>query len=106
VLQQGNDPTHRYVADIVDGYNLKHGCNAFVLKDWAPSSPELSLIENAWAYLQAKMDAKGCKNYPEFRAALVKEVKAVPQNCTKRLLAEMDKRVASHITLEGDLTKH
>jgi len=77
-----------------------------VLKDRPPSSSDLSLIENVWAYLQAKMDAKGCKTFPEFRAALEKEVKAVPQHYTKRLFARMSKRVAACITLEGDLTKH
>jgi hypothetical protein len=53
-----------------------------------------------------KRDAKGCKTFPKFRAALEKEVKAVPQHYTRRLFAGMSKRVAAFITMEGDLTKH
>lgn len=104
VLQQDNDPTHRSASAIVDGYNLKHGCSISVLKDWPPSSPDLSLIETVWAYLQGKMDKKGCKTFDEFKAALIKEVKAVPRHYTKKLFAGMPKRLAACITLEGDLT--
>ncbi len=56
--------------------------------------------------MQANMDVKGCKTYPKFRAALEKEVKAVPQHYTRRLFAGMSKRVSANITLGGDLTKH
>ena len=44
------------------------------------SSPDLSLIENVKAYLQARMDAKGCTTFTEYRAALVEEARTMSQD--------------------------
>lgn len=106
VLQQDNDPTHRSAAALVRDYNQKHQCNVSVMSGWPPSSPDLSLIENVWAYLQAKMDARGCKSFTEFKAALEIEAKSISVTYTSRLFAGMQKRIDACISTEGNLTKH
>ena len=70
------------------------------------SSPDLSLIENVKAYLQARMDAKGCTTFTEYRAALVEEARTMFRDYCKRLFAGMLRRVQSCISKRGDLTKH
>jgi hypothetical protein len=106
VLQQDNDPTHKVAAGVVAEYNLQHAFNVSVLPSWPPSSPDLSLIENVWAYLQTRMNAKGCKTFVEFKSELEKEIKAVPQDYTKKLFVGMQQRLQECITKEGNLTKH
>jgi hypothetical protein len=106
VFQQDNDPTHKVAHDVVATYNHKHACNVSLLPSWPPSSPDLSLIENVWAYLQARMNAKGCKTFAEFKSELKKEMKAVPQSYTKKLFAGMQRRLQECINKEGNLTKH
>ena len=56
--------------------------------------------------LQARMDAKGCTTFTEFKAALVEEARTMSQEYCKRLFAGMQRRVQSCITKRGDLTKH
>lgn len=77
LLQQDNDPTHRKAPEIVHQYNLRHGSSIRVLPDWPPSSPDLSLIENVWSFLQSRLDSLGCRTFQEFKAALQREAKAI-----------------------------
>jgi hypothetical protein len=106
VLQQDNDPTHKVASAVVKAYNERQGSSISVLKPWPPSSPDLSPIENVWGYLQAKMDAKGCKTFEEYKAELHKEVREVPKEYMRRLWASMVKRLQSCISLDGDKTKY
>lgn len=106
VLQQDNDPTHKEAPKIVNEFNRKHGSSITVLPNWPPNSPDLSLIENVWAYLQAKLNALGCKTFQEFKGALKKEVKALNKEFAERLFKGMGARLKACLKREGDRTKH
>jgi hypothetical protein len=109
VFQQDNDPTHKMAAEIIRGFNHRQGSSITLLENWPPSSPDLSLIENVWGILQARMDKAGCKTFPAFKAALVIEAarltEELPCMC-KHLYASMPKRVMMCIQKGGDYTKH
>jgi len=106
VLQQDNDPTHKVAADEVKQFNKKNQTNVSILLGWPPSSPDLSLIETVWAYLDSKMDSLGCKDFTEYKAALVREFKAVSQEYCRHLYAGMPKRIQSCMARRGDKTGH
>lgn len=106
VLQQDNDPTHRKAPEIVQQYNLRRGSSIKVLKDWPPSSPDLSLIENVWSFLQSKLDSLGCRTFQDFRAALQKEAKAINTTFSQRLFDGMPFRLKECMENHGDVTKH
>jgi Homeodomain-like domain len=109
VFQQDNDPTHKMAAEIIRAFNYKQGSSITLLENWPPSSPDLSLIENVWGILQARMDKAGCKTFPAFKAALVNEAarltEELPCMC-KNLFDSMPKRVMMCIQKGGDYTKH
>jgi hypothetical protein len=73
-LQQDNDPTHRQAPKIVKEWSQSHGLNVQVLPDWPPLSPDLNLIENFWSHVQARVDAKGCQTFSEFKNAVTSEI--------------------------------
>jgi transposase len=106
VLQQDNDPTHKAAPQFVKEYNQKHGCSITVLPNWPPNSPDLSLIENVWSFLQFKLDSLGCQTFQAFKAALEKEAKSIDRVFSERLFAGMQARVVECLKKKGDLTKH
>jgi hypothetical protein len=106
VFQQDNDPTHKVAPGVVKQYNEKNSCSISVLKDWPPSSPDLSLIENVWSVLQSKLDSLGCQTFTAFKAALEKEAKSLTHVFSHRLFDGMPSRVRQCINNAGDLTKH
>jgi hypothetical protein len=105
-LQQDNDPTHKVAGDVVREYNKANRASISVLAGWPASSPDLSLIENVWAFVGARIDALGCKTFSDYQAALVAEFKAVPQDYCKRLYAGMQKRLQDCIDKDGGKTRH
>lgn len=105
-LQQDNDPTHSCAWDVVKSYNSSKGSSVSVLDGWPPNSPDLSLIETMWAFLDARMDSLGCKTFPEFKAALIRECAAISQKHCMNLYASMPKRLQSCLALEGKRTKY
>lgn len=105
-MQQDNDPSHKKAAEIIAEYNKKHGTCVRLLPNWPPSSPDISLIENVWAHVQAKVNEKGCANLKEFEAEVKAQFKAVPRDMLAKLYASMPKRIQKVIELEGDRTKY
>ena len=105
-LQQDNDPTHKAAADIIKEYNYKNASSISLLKEWPPTSPDLSLIENVWAILQQRMDSKGCKTFSEFKEALKREAAELSKHVCKRLFDGMHERVRCCIARGGEYTKH
>jgi DDE superfamily endonuclease len=106
VLQQDNDPTHKGAPEIVKGYNQKNGCSIRVLPNWPPNSPDLSLIENVWSFLQSKLDSLGCPTFQAFKQALENEAKSIDRVFSQRLFDGMQNRVRECLERKGDLTKH
>ena len=106
LLQQDNDPAHKAAGPEVTQWRTQHASRVSVLPNWPPNSPDLNPIENLWGYLQAKMDAKGCVNFSEFKAALVQEAGSIPRTLCSKLVDSMPRRVAECIRLEGGKTKH
>lgn len=106
VFQQDNDPTHRSAADIIVQYNKRHGTSISLLPNWPPSSPDLSLIENVWGYMQARLNARGCKTFQEFQAAVHQEARDISRDHARNLFASMGQRLRSCVRNGGDRTNY
>jgi len=105
VFQQDNDPTHKAAPKIVQAYNKAHGTSITVLANWPPNSPDLNPIENIWAWVQRKVNARGCSTFEQFKQAVIEELAAVPQQQISNLYASMPRRINSVISNEGDRTR-
>jgi hypothetical protein len=76
------------------------------LKNWPPNSPDMSPIENLWAWAQAKADSAGCHNFKEYKACVFKTLKEVPQSILNKLFLSMKKRVLDCKSKNGGKTKY
>jgi len=99
-------PLPRELAHFLEKYNSRRGSSIHFLKDWPPTSPYLFLIGNVWAYLDSKMDSKGCKTFTEYKDELQKEVKLMPTSYLKNVFPGMRARLQLCISLEGSRTGH
>jgi hypothetical protein len=106
VLQQDNDPTHKVAATITAKWNTSHASSQKLLENWPPNSPDLNPIENVWAFVQARVNALGCKSFDEFQAAVLDEMKAVPKSLISNLYKSMPKRLAKVTESGGGKTKY
>lgn len=104
VFQQDNDPAHSVAIPTVAEWNRSHASSIEVLSNWPPSSPDLSPIENVWGYVQAKVNALGCKTFQEFKQAVMDGIKTVPKSMINNLFNSMPKRVAKVIEGDGEKT--
>lgn len=95
-LQQDNDPTHLTAQSILHEFNQqRRGASTKVslLDGWPPNSPDLNLIENLWAWLQARVNSKGCQTFEEFSQAIDEAIVAVPKRMRVKLYNSMTKRL-------------
>ena len=107
VLQQDNCPSHTNANTTVAQWNAKHKTTSIqVLQDWPPNSPDLNPIENVWGYVQAKVNALGCKSFDQFQQAVLDELKAVPKSMIHNLFKSMPKRLAKVVETGGGKTKY
>ena len=74
--------------------------------EWPPQSPDLSPIENAWAIVQAKVDAAGCKDFQEFQETVLREWKGLPMSTMKYLMSSLRSRVHECLELQGQKTHY
>ena len=107
-LQQDNDPTHKKAAaKALEAWNEANSGNTVnILPNWPPNSPDLSIIENIWAWAQHKVDVAGCKTFEEFKACIENTLQAVPQQLINKLFTSMKHRIQKCIELEGGRTKY
>ena len=104
VFQQDNDPAHKDAPGVLERWNRGGECCVAILDNWPPNSPDLNLIENVWAYVQARVEAKGCNNFDSFSKAVLNEFKALPMSMLDNLYKSMPSRIAKVIESGGDKT--
>lgn len=105
-LQQDNDPSHKVAAAVIKAYNEANSCSVQLLPNWPPSSPDLNLIESVWAWVQARVNEKGCSTFEEFKAEVRAQFMAVPKSMLANLFKSMPKRIKNVIELGGEKTKY
>jgi hypothetical protein len=107
VLQQDGDPTHkRSSAKAITVWGSKGKGKVELLANWPPNSPDLSPIENAWAHVQATVNAAGCKDFDEFQATLLKAWRDLDIKVIKGLMASLPDRLKACVQRGGDKTRY
>jgi transposase len=91
VFQQDNAPSH--TADNVRAWFARNQVN--VLADWPPRSPDLSPIENLWAYLQRKVSECGPLSEDDLRKFVTQEWNKIPQSLIDGLVLSFNDRLKS-----------
>ena len=107
-LQQDNDPTHKKasVAALKVWEEMDNGSVVELLPNWPPNSPDLSPIENVWAWVQSQVNQKGCKDFDEFSAQVQETFKNIPIEMLENLFKSMKTRVKQCLEREGGKTKY
>ena len=108
VLQQDNDPTHKKASAQALGEWKKanHVQNVSILLNWPPNSPDLSPIENVWAYVQGKVNINGCKTFDEFKQNVLHLMQHLPKGMTMNLFRSMKSCLQECIRRGGDKTHY
>lgn len=107
VLQQDNDPTHkRPAAQAIPAWNRAGNGNVSLLEGWPPNSPDLSPIENAWAIVQARVDAAGCETFQSFKLTVEREWAKLSKKECRNLIGSMRARLEECVAAGGDKTRH
>ena len=75
-----------------------------ILQNWPPNSPDLSPIENAWAIVQAQVDAAGCQNFEEFKQTLHHAWMNLDKKYLNSLMNSVPSRLSDCIGAEGGKT--
>ena len=105
VLQQDNDPTHKAAVEEVATRNRAKMGRVELLQNWPPNSPDLSVIENLWTYVDGKVKAMACKIADEFEQAVLQQMKAVPKHYITSLFESIKGRMEAVIKNKGDRLK-
>jgi hypothetical protein len=71
--------------------------------EWPPASPDLSWIENLWAWMdkEVRRDCSHCKTAEELRTALAKVHKRIFRDHLMNYVRSMNGRLDRCIALEG-----
>lgn len=104
VLQQDNDPTHRVAHEVIEKWNRQGSPKVRLLLGWPPSSPDLNLIENFWAYIEQRVSQVKCHTFQQFVRCVKAEVKSTSPtrlDYLGKLYDSMPKRLAKVIENQG-----
>jgi len=93
VLQQDGDPTHNAAKGQVANFNAVHHGSVEILANWPGNSPDFSPIENVWAIVDAKVNAMGCRTFPEYKKAVDKTFQNLPYDTLMNLFDSVPKRM-------------
>jgi len=99
-LEQDNDPIHKGVGGMIEGWNTEYNSSVKLLSNWPPNGHDLSPIKNMWAVVQRAMDAYGCKTFVVFQDTVKREARRHGSKMASALVNNMSKRVK--ICLEGN----
>ena len=106
ILQQDYEPTHkRASARALQAWDSIRRGSIHILESWPPNSPDLSPIENAWAHVQATVNAAGCKDFEEFRAILLKAWRSLDISVVKGPVSSLPARLKACADKEGGKTR-
>lgn len=105
-FQQDNDPTHRAADRIIHMWRQHNPSTPNLLRGWPPHSPDLSPIENMWAWVEAQVEKLGCKTFTGFQAAVLSVIEHVPKRVCASLVDSMASRLKKVITVGGDKIKY
>ena len=106
LLQQDNDGAHRDVSSTIRSWNRQASCTVGLVQSWPANSPDLSPIENLWSYVDRQVQAKGCKTFADFRAAVHAEWGKVSAVMARQYMNSMPTRLANCIAGHGKMTKY
>ena len=105
VFQQDGDPTHSAITDALKTYHKGGGgARVTVLQNWPGNSPDLSPIENVWAWVDRQVAKKGCKTFDEFCAEVDRTFKTVPKDMLKNLYDSVPRRLQRVLENDGAST--
>ena len=103
IFQQDNDPKHRskVAEEWFQAKNVKR-------LPWAPSSPDMNIIEHVWDQSDALVRARNPlpRNKEEMWVALQKEWANFPLEALNTLYESMPRRVAALLKARGNHTKY
>ena len=102
-LQKDNDPTHGVAREVVKQWNAMKGSSVQLLPNWPPSSPDLNIIENVWAWVQQKVNKQGCQGFDQFKQAVKDGIASVPKSMITNLYGSLRRRMELVIENEGGL---
>lgn len=101
-LQQDGDKAHGNAQAVIEKYNSENrGCSVSILPNWPGNSPDLSPIENVWAWVDAEVARLGCKTFQEFKDAIDFKFQNVPKSMCESLFNSVPRRLKRCIDLEG-----
>lgn len=105
-LMQDNDPAHFKAPKIVTAWAKANKVNVRVLLNWPPHSPDLNPIENVWGWMKAKVNEKGCKDFPEFVSFLNKLFHSIPKRMLNNYFRSMRNRIKAVEESKGGKTNY
>ena len=99
-LQQDNAPAHKTKENMQCISQQVPGGHFLA---WPPNSPDLSPIENLWAWMEQQLgDRQGIKNTDELQAKLIAIRDSITLTQLRDLFDKMDDRMQRVISLQGN----
>ena len=102
-FQQDNDPKH--TSGVAREWFKK---NKLDVLDWAPSSPDMNIIEHVWEYLDKRVRTRSPlpTNRDQMWTALQEEWASIDEDYIEKLYESMPDRVAALLKAKGSWTKY